>query len=165
MLDLLDHHAKSAEQANELARAKLHEAVDAMRGFIHRRDVGWLYREGETIFLTGGMSWGDTPTELYRVFDLLGLTGLDESAAAQTRRRRALGRHKRHHHRHSTPQVRGEPCSTRSSTCGRNGATSRKAASGYPYCGGLLLDPGNLEVDSAHAWCHVTCPRLPGRVV
>lgn len=78
LLDLLDHHAKSAEQANELTRAKLHEAVDAMRGFIHRRDVGWLYRDGETIFLTGGMSWGDTPTELYRVFDLLGLTGLDE---------------------------------------------------------------------------------------
>lgn len=26
-----------------------------------------------------------------------------------------------------------------------------------PYCRGLLLDPGNLEVDGAHAWCHVTC--------
>lgn len=84
VIDQFDHRIRvndnseaARAKVNEVAREVLHHAVNNMRGFINRRDVGWLYRDGETVFLTGGMSWGDAPTELYRTFDLLGLSGLD----------------------------------------------------------------------------------------
>ncbi|MCZ7606636.1 MAG: hypothetical protein M5U25_11335 [Planctomycetota bacterium] len=79
LLDLLDHHAKSAEQANELVRAKLHEAWTPARLPIHRTATGLAVpRVVRPSSSRAARGWGDTPTELYRVFDLLGLTDLDE---------------------------------------------------------------------------------------
>jgi len=31
----------------------------------HRRDATWLEVSGKLVFLTGGFSWGDPPTDLY----------------------------------------------------------------------------------------------------
>lgn len=85
VIDMFDHRVNFSDDSeaarakvNEVSRASLHRAVDNMRGFTRRRDVGWFSRNGETVFITGGMSWGDAPTDLYRTFDLLGLSGLDE---------------------------------------------------------------------------------------
>lgn len=33
------------------------------------RDVTWIAHKGTTIYITGGMSWGDDPTDSYRTFE------------------------------------------------------------------------------------------------
>ena len=32
------------------------------------RDITWITHKGETLFITGGMSWGDDPTDSYNTF-------------------------------------------------------------------------------------------------
>ena len=34
-----------------------------------RRDVSWFNHKGDRIFITGGMSWGDTPTNACNIFE------------------------------------------------------------------------------------------------
>lgn len=34
----------------------------------HHRELTYIEHKGDTIYITGGMSWGDSPTDLYDIF-------------------------------------------------------------------------------------------------
>lgn len=48
----------------------LHDQVRIVYSYMNRRDCVPLYIEGKTFALTGGMSWGDTPTDAYDAFSV-----------------------------------------------------------------------------------------------
>jgi hypothetical protein len=65
---------------NESAHALIDEAIDTLKDM--PRDLTWI-RVGEyTVFITGGMSWGDTPTDscdiLYKFTTLFPYTLLED---------------------------------------------------------------------------------------
>lgn len=51
---------------------RLHEAVDFVYGVAWNREVAVIDIDGRMWAMTGGMSWGDAPTEIAGDFDLLG---------------------------------------------------------------------------------------------
>jgi len=55
------------EVRKEFANA-INEGIKALQG---RRDVTFIEHKGDRIYTTGGMSWGDDPTEAYRIFENL----------------------------------------------------------------------------------------------
>lgn len=57
-------------------RASLHAALDELAGY--RRDVAELDFGGRPYWVTGGMSWGDTPTDAFEWIAALGWIGLYE---------------------------------------------------------------------------------------
>ena len=48
----------------------LHDQVEIVYSNMQRRDCVPLHIEGKTFALTGGMSWGDTPTDAYDAFSV-----------------------------------------------------------------------------------------------
>lgn len=81
--DEFQDQSGNPEDLNRVARAALHGAVGLMGELTNRRDVGWLCRNGETVFISGGMSWGDIPTGMYYAFNLLAQSGLDKVLLGQ----------------------------------------------------------------------------------
>jgi len=45
--------------------------IEEYKEFACRRDVGWLSLNGAKYLLTGGMSWGDDPTDSFKDFEYL----------------------------------------------------------------------------------------------
>lgn len=76
--DEFETQADNPDELNRVARDALHSAVELMRELTSRRDIGWLHLKGDTIFVSGGMSWGDIPTGMYYTFNLLAQSGLDK---------------------------------------------------------------------------------------
>ncbi|GIK52174.1 MAG: hypothetical protein BroJett014_11470 [Planctomycetota bacterium] len=66
------------DRFNEQARKELEKAVEEMKWLKTRREVGWLEHKDEVVFISGGMSWGDLPTEFYRTLELISKSGLDK---------------------------------------------------------------------------------------
>ena len=52
----------------EDSREDFREAVNNLFDCLGCRDVTWISHKGDKIWLTGGMSWGDSPTESYNDF-------------------------------------------------------------------------------------------------
>ena len=48
----------------------LSEQIELVYSYMNRRDCTPLYIDGKTFALTGGMSWGDTPTDAYDAFSV-----------------------------------------------------------------------------------------------
>jgi len=61
-----------------VAVKQLYDDYDAFVAGInsHRRDVSWIDVGPYTIYLTGGMSWGDPPTDATEIFDRLTAAGV-----------------------------------------------------------------------------------------
>ena len=55
----------SIDEAKEFVREIINEAIDA----IGTREVTSIRHKGETIYITGGMSFGDDPTDAYDSFN------------------------------------------------------------------------------------------------
>lgn len=57
--------------------ARLLEAISVCYGYMSSREMGWTVdSDGTIVILTGGMTWGDEPTEAFReiiLFDMLQL--------------------------------------------------------------------------------------------
>ena len=51
----------------EKLKAKMHEAIDEMEDMRGRRDTNDWMMGGQGFILTGGMSWGESPTAAYDV--------------------------------------------------------------------------------------------------
>lgn len=66
----------------ESMRARLRQVAATVQGAIEggSRELNELRVPGWRIYVTGGASWGDPPTELYEHFCDLGETGLAEAA-------------------------------------------------------------------------------------
>ena len=66
------HYFEDEDFSEELAkkmRAKIQEALDVVYDADGRRDVSSFIIDGNrTFYLTGGMSWGDDPSECYTDF-------------------------------------------------------------------------------------------------
>jgi hypothetical protein len=58
----------------EYVQDRLRVAVEGVRG--PRRDITVLEFGGETIWLTGGLSWGDDPTEMFMPLIYLEASGI-----------------------------------------------------------------------------------------
>jgi len=64
----------------EDVKAVLLDAVDRVREIVEggmSREAGWIERPTEIILLTGGMSWGDSPTDLFDKLIDLASSGID----------------------------------------------------------------------------------------
>lgn len=60
-------------------RAALHEALAVFERAVtgYHREITELWpRNGDVIYLTGGLSWGDAPTELYEQIEKLTYSGV-----------------------------------------------------------------------------------------
>lgn len=51
--------------ADTTYRELLLEAIDVVHSTNYRRDLAFIFHKDEKIVVTGGMSWGDLPTESY----------------------------------------------------------------------------------------------------
>ena len=47
------------------------DKIESYENLNYRRDVGWLYLNDRFYLLTGGMSWGDEPTDAFTEFEYL----------------------------------------------------------------------------------------------
>lgn len=81
--NLDDEGQAGKDRFNALARKELEKAVEEMKWLKKRRDVGWLEHKDEVVFISGGMSWGDLPTEFYRTLELISKSGLDKILIAK----------------------------------------------------------------------------------
>ena len=68
--DVLGLDDMTPEEARDRAVTAIYEIVGA-----DRSDVDWVQAEGR-IYVTGGMSWGDSPTEAFDEVALLGALGI-----------------------------------------------------------------------------------------
>lgn len=50
---------------SEEARVLLWESIEACYNYMNREDIGWEIVDGKTYILTGGLTWGDDPTESF----------------------------------------------------------------------------------------------------
>jgi len=57
----------------KLAREKMKEIVNEFFGCLSLRDVGNIRFKGYEIYLSGGMSWGDSPTDSYNTMNKFNL--------------------------------------------------------------------------------------------
>lgn len=66
-----DFDALEAEEGYSFDRDKVNELIDTMIDCLadNSRETTWIREGGVTIYITGGMSWGDDPTEDFRTFD------------------------------------------------------------------------------------------------
>jgi hypothetical protein len=75
-------------------RDEAHGVLDtyAEDGYEDRRDVSHLHLHGMVYYITGGMSWGDSPTEAYDDFGLIQecFTQFEQWSAEDTAARPAL---------------------------------------------------------------------------
>ena len=53
-------------------RERLRAELDELKlGLSHSREIGWIEVRGALVYLTGGLSYGDSPTELFETIDRL----------------------------------------------------------------------------------------------
>jgi hypothetical protein len=50
---------------SEEARVLLWESIEACYNYMNRADIGWEIVDDKTYILTGGLTWGDDPTESF----------------------------------------------------------------------------------------------------
>ena len=62
----------------EIADEMINEAIEEVIYCGSRRDVGHLFLEGRWWAISGGMSWGDAPTDAMRYIDILEVSGILE---------------------------------------------------------------------------------------
>lgn len=73
------HWDRSGDQDIGETRAALRAAVEWLQEMdMQPRDIIWLERPTEWLVLTGGLSWGDDPTDSFDFIELLVASGLDK---------------------------------------------------------------------------------------
>jgi hypothetical protein len=67
-----------SEKVRSMVRASLEEGVSNILGdaLLHRRDLTSMKLNGTTWLFTGGMSWGDLPTDSCSILNLIDQAGL-----------------------------------------------------------------------------------------
>ena len=62
--------AEPALISSRLDAAALVDQLEDLREILYSNDVNYILLDGETCFVAGGQSWGDSPSEAYDVFEL-----------------------------------------------------------------------------------------------
>ena len=68
---------KDDSEIQELIKDYAKEVEYFYTSGLDHRDVGTLFLEGKYYALSGGMSWGDEPTDSYRIMTIIESTGID----------------------------------------------------------------------------------------
>lgn len=63
-------HADALDEVVEVKDA-YRQALIEIRNLIDRRDIAYFYHKGDWIILSGGMSYGDDPTDVMSTLDIL----------------------------------------------------------------------------------------------
>jgi len=58
-------------KVRNMIRGKIKDAVEEVLGGLYRRDVAYMNLHGRSYVMTGGMSWGDLPTEACDLINLI----------------------------------------------------------------------------------------------
>ena len=66
------------ENNEELVAQKADEVADFLEGGWQIRDTATMHIDGKYYFITGGMSWGDEPTDSYGTINLIDALGITE---------------------------------------------------------------------------------------
>ena len=53
----------------EKIKSDLKEGINQFFDCLNARDVSWIVHKGDKIYITGGLSWGDSPTESSNKFN------------------------------------------------------------------------------------------------
>ena len=61
-----------------MIREKIETAADELFGDSYRRDVATIHLHGRIYLMTGGMSWGDLPTEACDIINLISFSGITD---------------------------------------------------------------------------------------
>jgi len=54
-----------------MVKSRIKDAVEEVLGGLYRRDVAYMNLHGRSYVMTGGMSWGDLPTEACDLINLI----------------------------------------------------------------------------------------------
>jgi len=71
-------YSEDEENVQEIVAQKADEIADFLANYGVLRDVSDLHLEGKHYFITGGMSWGDEPTDSYPTINLIDALGITE---------------------------------------------------------------------------------------
>lgn len=66
--ELLDYFNSTPEETDEL-KEEFRSTINELFDYLFGREVTWIEHKDEIIYITGGMSYGDNPTEMYGVFE------------------------------------------------------------------------------------------------
>lgn len=77
--DIIYMYPETLEEAKAALRTALEDFEQAVTGY-HRQVTTLHLRNGDVIYLSGGLSWGDPPTELYESIEVLRYCGVLDAA-------------------------------------------------------------------------------------
>ncbi len=83
LLGDFDHHeAKTDRARKEIVDGLIGGALKVVKAGVNgeRRDLTWSQFAGWTVYITGGLSWGDTPTDCCEAITTLQETGILDAA-------------------------------------------------------------------------------------
>lgn len=63
------------EQGLQALRADLHRRLDELEQALDGREFNWITVRGANVYVTGGLSWGDSPTQAFKVVNRLRAVG------------------------------------------------------------------------------------------
>jgi len=69
-------YSEDDEDVESIIADKANEVADFLSNYGLLRDVADLHLEGKHYFITGGMSWGDEPTDSYDIINLIDALGI-----------------------------------------------------------------------------------------
>lgn len=72
--DMFDHPVSDLYSHDFLQKVAEHVSAAVTHCYRDERDLGWWKNDGQTFVITGGMTWGDAPTDSFdavRIFDAL----------------------------------------------------------------------------------------------
>jgi len=81
--DLYEINDLSNKVSQELGRKRIREALDEIFGDGYRRDVASIMLKDTYYIVSGGMSWGDSPTEAMADIDIIAMSGVTDGLGSK----------------------------------------------------------------------------------
>jgi hypothetical protein len=81
--DLYDLDDLSGKASQELGIRRLKEALDEVFGDGYRRDVASIMLKDTYYIVSGGMTWGDPPTDAMAYIDIIAMSGVTDGLGSK----------------------------------------------------------------------------------
>ena len=72
-------YSEDEENVEEIVAQKADEVADFLTSGWESRDTATMQLDGKYYFITGGMSWGDEPTDNFGIINLIDAMGITET--------------------------------------------------------------------------------------